>query len=243
MANKFSRAVVVSFGMGGWVLPATWAQEPGRLPLPRPGVVPLEAIDVAPGNAITLEPGASTTAPWVAPTACEPKRGLAARCLDRLRFRARDHLIGYPEYFAEPAFGATVAQTLGRQKNKGDVHTFTLYQSDFLAGTPELSLAGARRLSFLSSRLPTWPGPIVVEWTPESPQLGEARRQSIVAALQGAALPVSSERVVLGPSPYRGLMGPDAGNNHDTLIYRDYSAPRTFSLTPTSTDEFGGGAR
>jgi hypothetical protein len=132
---------------------------------------------------------------------------------------------------------------MGRQKNKGDVHTFTLYRSDFVAGSTQLSPSGARRLSYLAPRLAAWPGPIVVEWTPESPELAVARRETILAAFRATNQPLLAERVVVGPAAYRGLLGPDAGNNYDAMIFRDYTAPRSYSVTPTSTDEFGGGAR
>ncbi|HEU5118819.1 MAG TPA: hypothetical protein VFT74_19660, partial [Isosphaeraceae bacterium] len=127
--------------------------------------------------------------------------------------------------------------------HKADLHTFTLYRSDFLSGTTTLSPAGAQRLSFLASRLPRWGGPVVVEWTPDQPGLDAARRDAVATLLTGANLPVTPTRLVVGPSPYPGLLGVDSANNYDTLITRDLAAPRAYSLTPTSTADFGGGAR
>jgi hypothetical protein len=181
--------------------------------------------------------------PFVAPQDCAPRRGPIARCVARLKTHVHEDFVGQPQFFDEPPLGAALYQNMGRMKNKADVHTFTLYRSDFIAGEPVLSPSGMRRLSFMSPRLSAWPGPVVIEWTPETPALAEARRYTVLAALQGASAPVPSERVVIGPSAYRGLMGPDAGNNHDALIFRDYTAPRSFSVTPTSTADFGGGAR
>jgi hypothetical protein len=151
--------------------------------------------------------------------------------------------IGYPEYFAEPALGWSLYQNMGRQKNKADVHTFTLYRSDFLAGTADLSPGGARRLGYMASRLAAWPGPVVIEWTPDQPGLAEGRREAVRVALQTANLGLEPGRVIVGPSAYRGITGPDAGNNHDALIFRNYTAPRQYSVSPTSTAEFGGGSR
>lgn len=228
MTNRFSKAVIVTLGLGGSVVPVARAQDP--------------AVPIAPAAALP-GPVVDADSPMPAPVICAPKRGPIGRCLDRISFRMHDHFIGYPENFDEPPLGWALYQNMGRQKNKADVHNFTLYRSDFVAGTTDLSPAGARRLSFLSSRLDRWPGPVLVEWTPEQPEIGEARRYKVLAALQGAARPVTSEQVVLGPSAYRGMMGPDAGNNHDALIFRDYTAPRSYSVTPTTTADFGGGAR
>lgn len=244
MGSAIPKAVIVSFGLTGWVITPAQAQDPAPPPLPAAALpapndaAPAVPMIVAEDSQVPLAPP-----PFVAPTGCEPRKGLIGRCVDRLRFRTRDHLIGYPEYFDEPENGASMYQAFGRQKNKADVHTFTLYRSDFIAGTTELSPGGARRLSFLASRLETWPGPVVIEWTPEQPEVAEARRFKVLAALQSGPQLVSSERVLVGPSAYRGLMGPDAGNNHDALIFRDYTAPRAYSVTPTSTADFGGGAR
>jgi hypothetical protein len=198
-----------------------------------PSIVPGQQI-VAPDGSILPIPGECE---------CIVEEGLIRRCTRCLSDRIHHHWIGHPRYFAEPPFGASLYETMGRQKAKGDVHTFTLYRSDFLAGSTQLSPGGARRLSFLASRLGGWRGPIVVEWTPETPEIGLGRREIVLAALNGASFGISPERVLVGPSAFHGIMGPDAGNNHDALIYRDFSAPRAYSFSPTSTAEFGGGAR
>jgi hypothetical protein len=95
----------------------------------------------------------------------------------------------------------------------------------------------------MASRLGCWLGPVTVEWTPDKPGLADTRRANIVAMLQKAGLPVVPERVVVGPSPYPGTFGADAQNNYSTLILRGQQAAASFSLTPTSTANFGSGAR
>lgn len=154
-----------------------------------------------------------------------------------------DHLVGYPVYFNVPPLGTSLYANMGTMARKGDLHTFTLYRSDFLSGTATLSPGGARRLSFLASRLPHWAGPVVVEWTPQQPGLDLARREMVATLLRNAQLPVTTERLVVGPSPYPGLLGVDSANNYDTLITRDLAAPRAYSLSPTATSSFGGGSR
>ncbi len=209
-------------------------------------------VGVAPGDISTLPPEAYAEGPLIGEPfissepgecACSGCKGAMYRLGYKIGFCLRDNLIGYPQYFDEPALGRSLYDNMGRQKAKADVHTYTLYQSDFLAGTADLSPGGARRLSYLASRLNRWSGPVVIEWTPDQPPLAEARRMAVVASLQNARLVDNPARVVIGPAAFRGMIGPDAGNNHDTLIYRDYTAPRSFSVSPTSTAEFGGGAR
>lgn len=265
-------ALTLAVAVGGASLTVAVTQDPPPMPpVPAPGTeapaspAPMPAATggvpspPAPGEAIPLEavggqavPVSGTVAPdgtvvglppFPAPCGCVVEDGFLKRSADCIHRHLHEHWIGHPRFFAEPRFGASLYETMGRQKAKADLHTFTLYRSDFLAGTTKLSPGGARRLSFLASRLGRWHGPIVVEWTPDEPEIALGRRDTIVAALQQASLAVAFDRVVVGPSAFHGIMGPDAGNNHDALIFRDFSAPRAFSFTPTSTAEFGGGAR
>lgn len=169
--------------------------------------------------------------------------GPVRRTMKHVGWTVHDRFVGRPEYFDVPPLGTHLYDAMTTMTHKADLHTFILYRSDFIAGTTTLSPGGARRLSFLASRLPTWAGPVVVEWTPDQPGLDAARRDSVAAILSGARLPVPPGRLVVGPSPYPGLLGVDSANNYDTLITRDLAAPRGYSLSPTSTADFGGGPR
>jgi hypothetical protein len=169
--------------------------------------------------------------------------GAVHRAAHHVGFVLKDQLIGYPELFDVPPAGYSVYNVMTAQTAKGDLHTFMLYRSDFVAGTNELSPGGARRLSNLASRLPSWRGPVVVEWTPEAPGLAESRRDSVTALLTAANLPAGGGRVVVGPSPYSGLLGTNAASNYDMLIFRDIQAQRVYSVSPTTTATFGGGTR
>lgn len=175
------------------------------------------------------------------PTPAHPHR--AFRRAHGLRERLRGFFIGRPEEFAEPPLGASLYATLGVMKSKADAHDFILYGSDFATGSQALSPAGMERVRLLATRLPGWLGPVMVEATPAQPALAEQRRASVLALLQGSGLPIVPERVVVGFSPYPGLLGADAANNYDNLILRDARAGRVYSLTPTSTTPFGAGAR
>lgn len=150
----------------------------------------------------------------------------------------RDTFIGRPADFIEPPLGAYVRGNFSLMRAKADPHRFTLYRSDFLDGSDRLSPTGAARFNLMASRLPGWLGPVVVEWSPDEPGLAESRRASVVAALQGAGLPVVPERVVVGPSVYPGGMGEDAVNYHNIMISRDRGAPAGYTLSPTSSSGF-----
>ncbi len=163
--------------------------------------------------------------------------------LHRMCYCLRDRFIGQPEYFQVPPPGFRVNETFGVMTGRADVHQFTLYDSDFVAGTTTLSPLGAQRLSWMANRLPKWLGPVVIEWTPDRPGLAEARRGAVLASLQGAGLPVGDERVAIAPSTFPGLPGTQALNNHHILIRRDVEAPTIYSVSPTTTADFSGGPR
>ncbi len=124
---------------------------------------------------------------------------------------------------------------------KADHHRFMLYRSDFLPGTNLLSPSGATRFNLMASRLPGWPGPVVIEWSPDEPGLAESRRAAVVATLLNAGLPVIPERVVIGPSPYPGTLGDDAGNYYTVMITRDRAAPANYPTNSRISGAFLGG--
>jgi hypothetical protein len=155
----------------------------------------------------------------------------------------KDQFIGYPDEFAEAPIGFYVAENFGAMKSRAAMHNFILYRSDFMEGETALSPYGAQKLTTMAARLPCWMGPIYVEWTPDKPGLADQRKTALVALLQKTGLPVVSERVVVGPSPYPGMIGADANNAYQNLILRDQLAPLNYSYTPTSTSNFGSGAR
>jgi|SRR5579864_513825 len=167
--------------------------------------------------------------------------GPLRRAFHHIGCTLRDNLIGYPEQFVEPPLGFYVYETMGLMKARADVHDFILYRSDFVDGSDALSPSGAQRLTLMAARLPGWLGPVYVEWTPDRPGLADSRKTALVAMLQKAGLPVVSERVVVGPSPYPGLYGADANSNFQILMIRDQQAPSIFSVTPNTTG-FGTGS-
>jgi hypothetical protein len=153
-----------------------------------------------------------------------------------------DNFIGYPELFVEPPVGFYNSEAFATMRAKANPHRFTLYKSDFLAGSNRLSPVGASRFNLMTSRLRSWPGAIAVEWSPDQPGLAEARRAAVLALLTEGGHPVIPERVVIAPSPFPGLYGTDAGNNYSALSIRYQQAPNAYSLPPNSTGATFGGA-
>ncbi len=200
------------------------------------------AAGIAPGWTLAQEPVPVAPTGPVPAARCRPagpRRGLVRH----IGFAIHDRFIGDPLEFIEAPHGFYLHEHTSIMKAKAAPHAFTLYQSDFVDDSTTLSPAGAQRLTLMGRRLACWLGPVVVEWTPERPELAEARRAAIVATLSAARLPVDDTRVVVGPSPYPGLPGTDAVANYNNLILRDATAAQTFSLTPSSTATLGSGGR
>ena len=74
------------------------------------------------------------------------------------------------------------------------------------------------------SRISAAPDPVIVEWTPDEPGLAQARRRAVLATFQRAGRSMPAERVVIGPSPYPGAMGLEAGNNFGNVVTRTQQA-------------------
>jgi hypothetical protein len=153
----------------------------------------------------------------------------------------QDNFVGYPAEFVEPPVGFYQAEHYKVMRAKANPARFTLYKSDFLDGTARLSPTGASRFNIMAAKARTWPGPVVVEWSPDQPGLAEARRAAVQALLQESGLPIMPERVVIAPSPYPGLLGTNASDNYNALIIRYPMAPAAYTLPPNSTGgTFGG---
>jgi hypothetical protein len=152
---------------------------------------------------------------------------------------AEDKFIGYPNTFIEPPLGYYVTEQWGVQVAKANTHRFTLYRSDFLPGTSQFSPTGASRFNIMAGKIPGWSGPILIEWTPDAPEVAEQRRAAVLETMQKAGMPVVAQRVVIAPSPYPGAMGVEAVNHSGNVILRSSAPATTFALTPTETAATG----
>jgi hypothetical protein len=167
------------------------------------------------------------------------RRGRLHRMLHHTAHTLQDDFIGYPPTFIEPPLGSYVNRQFAVQVSKADPHRFTVYHTDFLPGTDRFSPIGASRFNLMYGRLPAWAGPIFVEWTPDQPELAEARRQAIVATLASAGVEWPAERVLIGPSRYPGAMGVEAINNYTNTIGRSQTAAVSFPLPPAFSSQMG----
>ncbi|MGO9601065.1 MAG: hypothetical protein ACLP7Q_24055 [Isosphaeraceae bacterium] len=169
-----------------------------------------------------------------APGADEPceRTGFLHRWIHHSAHQLQDKFIGYPDRFIEPPLGFYVREQMTMQVSKADPHRFTLYRTDFLPGTDRFSPTGASRFNLMFSRIPGWIGPVTVEWTPDEPGLAEARRQAVLATLDGAGQPLTADRVVIGPSPYPGAISSESVNSYNVMINRGPAAFAAYPVTP-----------
>jgi hypothetical protein len=176
--------------------------------------------------------GAQPPSPTADAVPVRQRPGLFRRWFHHTGSTLQDKMIGYPENFVEPPLGYYVREQFSLEVAKADPHRFTLYRSDFLPGTDRFSPIGASRFNRMYTRATTAPDPLLVEWTPDEPGLAEARRQAVLATFQRAGKPIPAERVVIGPSPYPGAMGVEAGQNFGTLLTRSQTAGVNYPVTP-----------
>jgi hypothetical protein len=203
------------------------------------GALGLIALAAIPAGAQPPGPPGVPSPPRVPPQVCT-RRGRLHRMFHHATHTLEDKFVGYPDTFAEPPLGFYVYEQMGVQVAKADAHRFMLYRSDFLPGTNLFSPSGASRFNIMYGRMPGRLGPIMVEWTPEAPELAQARRQAVRETLRQAGQPLLADRVVIAPSPYPGAMGVEAINNFTNTIMRSQmSATATFGLPPNNTADIG----
>lgn len=207
----------------GVLAASAWAQPPAAPP-PVPAPVPASA-EPAPAVVTHVEP--------------EPA-GPIRRALRHTGRALQANAIGYPKYFDEPPPGYFIHNHYQAMKANANTHRFMVYRSDFLPGTSAFSPVGAARFNLMASRIGQWQGPVMIEWSPDEPGMAEARRAAVVAVFQRARLPITADRVVIGPPPFPGGLGTDAANNYSIMILRDRQAPLQYTPTPTSASGFGG---
>lgn len=118
----------------------------------------------------------------------------------------------------DPPFGASYHATMQAQVARGEAALMVLHQFDFLPGEPTLNHRGRLRLQKIAHLLPQNPFPVVIESSRDNRALDEARQAGVFSELASRPFPVPAERVVIGPSPTRGLDGLDAEVIHKNLL-------------------------
>ena len=123
------------------------------------------------------------------------KRGWLARWWhDRFKPHMQFTHWGYPEYFEEKPFGTAVRSHQQMQISKGWAARSVLYQYDFRDGDVMLNPRGERRLRELLTEFPRWAQhPLMIEATPQYPQLASTRRDHVAQLLHDNDIPARVE--------------------------------------------------
>jgi hypothetical protein len=124
--------------------------------------------------------------------------------------RLQEKFMGFPEEFIRPPLGASLYANMNLQVGNGTAAAMTLYRYDFEEGTDRLSPRGRAQLAKIAAQLPVTFFPRVVEATPETPGLAQARRYAVLAELARGTFPVPTDRVVVAAPAAIGLQGIEA---------------------------------
>jgi hypothetical protein len=122
-----------------------------------------------------------------------------------------------------PPLGAIMHEHFQTQVNNGIAARMVLFDYDFVCGGEMLNVRGLDHLQHISHFFGSYPYPLVIERTPYTPALAEARRQMVLHLLgeQGVALPPA--RVVIGPPLSFPLRGVEAEIIYNNLLLQTRS--------------------
>jgi hypothetical protein len=104
------------------------------------------------------------------------------------------------------------------QVGNGDATRMVLYHYDFVGGSRCLNLRGRDQLARIAAMLPENFYPIIIERTPDAPELAEARRLVVLNELALGPFPVPPERVIIGLPLTYGLNGAEAIAIYQNLL-------------------------
>ncbi len=144
---------------------------------------------------------------------------------------------GYPEEFCAPPMGHFVKSLFRTMVANGEIAQMVLYRYDFVDGHEILNLRGRDQLVKIANAVCTINAPIIIERTPEHPELAEMRRQAVLNVLLQNGVPVTPERIVIGVPIPNGLSGVEAA----LLAGRSLENMR-IQATPIPPVGSGGGA-
>jgi hypothetical protein len=151
---------------------------------------------------------------------------------------------GYPSEFGALPLGYCVFQNFQVHVVNAEIARMILYHYDFVDGSCELNYRGKAQLLKIVHLMPSNFAPLVIEATPQTPGLDEARRLTVVNVLASAQFPVPPERVVIGTSLTPGLSGREAeriyGNLLNQIQQRGLLGGGGFSSTGTTGTSGGG---
>ena len=156
---------------------------------------------------------------------------------------------GYPEEFCEQPLGMALDCQFNTQIANGIAAKLVLYQFDFLEDGSRLNAKGQQQLAKHAAAMNGNLFPLVIEQTPDEPELDAARRAAVQQALTQSRFPISFDRIVVGTPTAVGLPGQQATGLNANLL-RDTQngvtnlAPGNFraggSILGTGTSGAGG---
>ncbi|MCU0978844.1 MAG: hypothetical protein MUF25_06715, partial [Pirellulaceae bacterium] len=101
---------------------------------------------------------------------------------------------GYPEFFEETPLGASLRAHQRAQISSGYAARLVLYQYDFCDGGVTLNQQGQRRLKDLVTGFDCWAHQrLLIEATPDRPQLAAARQKHVTKMLHDSGIPAQVE--------------------------------------------------
>ena len=147
--------------------------------------------------------------------------------------RMQHAFMGYPEEFCEQPLGMAVNGHLNTQIANGIAAKLALYDFDFVEGGSQLNWKGRQQLAKHAAAMNGNLFPLVIEQTPDQPELDEARRAAVQQALTQSQSPISFDRVVVGIPTAIALPSQQATGLNANLL-RDTQAGGVSNLAPGS---------
>jgi hypothetical protein len=135
---------------------------------------------------------------------------------ERCRAHLQDCFLGYPGEFSSPPLGQFLYQHGKTEVANGTAARMTLYHYDFVEGRNALNQRGKDQLDKIAALLPQNFFPVVIERTPEAPDLAKARRLLVLNELGRSPFPIPPERVMVGVPMAEGMSGVEA-----EIVYRN----------------------
>ena len=218
-----------------------------------PGVVvPELVVAPLPGDLTSLSEDRTPVPPQVISSARSPSgcyhyspccpsgvcRNRCRGCLSRMKLCLQESHWGYPEEFCELPLGARLYAHLNTQVANGAAAQMVLYRYDFYDGifnhAFRLNHHGLKRLKRMVRMLECNLYPVIVEYTPEEPQLAAARRTHVLKSLEKSGFAVPEEWVVVGEPESVGLSGEEAIGVYQGMLSQR-GQPTTQTTIGTST--------
>src|SRR5262249_345833 len=132
--------------------------------------------------------------------------------------RCQYYFAGYPQEFKEPPLGYFLYLHGRTMVANGEAARMVLYDYDFLPAGAGLNHRGKYQLAKIVAMMPCNFFPLIIQETPNAPELAEARRLAVFNELGKQSFPVPPERVVVGRPIAIGLRGAEAERIDRTLM-------------------------